>query len=112
MCGLLLWQNNEELSKKLIALLGEKEVEGKIAAYQLQGQELIFAVELAYDSAKNLPREVDELLNDYRHERLKAELAATLILLKQAEATGDTAALDSQMKKCQDISKALNQINN
>lgn len=109
--GLLLWQEGEELSKKLIALLGEKEVAEKKAAYQLQGQELIFAVELAYDGAKNLPREVEELLNDYRRERLKAELTATLILLKQAEAVGDNALLDSQMKKCQDISAALNQIN-
>jgi DNA primase len=117
--GLLLWQDNlaeklidpAELEKKVSVIVGEEELGTKKSAYRALGQELMFEVELAYAGAKNLTSEVEELLNDYRRERLKDELTATLTLLKQAEAAGDAALLDRYMKKCQDISTALNQIN-
>ena len=117
--GLYLWQSNaetklldlEELKQKMEEILSSEVWLAKKTAYQALGQELIFEVELAYDGSKSLTAVGAELVSDYRRERLRDDLTATLVLLKQAEAAGDAALLDSYMKKCQDISTALNQIN-
>lgn len=108
--GLYLARGEEGIKNKLKNLLGEDFVPRE-ARYRALGESLLFEVEMMFEGSAKLTEAADELLRDYEREKLKADLEATLVLLRQAEGSGDQASLDKYMKKCQDISKALNNLN-
>lgn len=113
--GLHLWQetaaeprfDQKALVESLKDILGEK-FAAREQFYRSLGQELLFEIELTYEGSDKLHEEIEELLAGYRREYLKDELSQVLSLIKQAEAAGDQSLLDSYLKKCQDITQALN----
>ncbi|MBP9855738.1 MAG: DNA primase [Candidatus Pacebacteria bacterium] len=113
--GLYLWQEGAEtprfdqasLIENLKTFLGE-EFKGREEFYRSLGQELLFEIELSYEGSGKLHEEIIDLLASFRREKLKQDLTDILVLIRQAEAAGDQAKLDSYLKKCQDITQALN----
>jgi len=75
-------------------------------------QELLFEVELSYAGSTRLADEVDELITNFKQEKLKGELTVALAELREAESGQDQVRLDSALKKCQDIGKALQALTN
>lgn len=116
--GLLAWQRSlskpaidlAKLTDRLIEIVPDN-LEEQVAAAGAN-QELMFELELSYADSSHLEEEVDELVSNFKQEKLKAELAAAMIELKSAEAAKDQARLDSILKKCQDIGKALQALTN
>lgn len=113
--GLHLWQESaaeprfdqKALVENLKDILGDN-FTPREQFYRSLGQELLFEMELTYEGSDKLHEEIEELIAGYRREYLKEELTQVLKLIKQAEAAGDQALLDSYLKKCQDITQALN----
>lgn len=78
--------------------------------YQVKRERLAFAAELLFaDKAQRLV-EFESLASRWRELNLKEELTQTLKLVHKAEAQGETAQLADLLKKCQDLSSAINSL--
>jgi len=117
--GLLAWQKSlpapavdlAALTARLAELATPAEL-ARQAAAAAGDQELLFEVELSYAGSTRLADEIDELIANFKQEQLKGDLAIALAELREAESDQDQARLDSALKKCQDIGKALQALTN
>jgi len=117
--GILVWQKKlpepmielEVLTTRLAEVASLAELDQQVAAAEVN-QELLFEVELSYAGSTRLADEVDELITNFKQEKLKGELTVALAELREAESGQDQTRLDSALKKCQDIGKALQALTN
>lgn len=99
-----------DLSAKLEAVLGAERFARQSADSETRQSELILEAELSYDGNEFLANEAEELLANLKEEFLRLELNELLIKIKQAEAGG--GAIDSviYLKRCQEITKEINDL--
>jgi hypothetical protein len=99
------WLKGLELLKDLFGdeLLAKKEKE-----LIEQKDRLILEAELLYGD-KDLNKVFAELLSGLKEEMKKAELAFFMSQVKQAEKAGDEKLLELSLKKCQELSAAINE---
>lgn len=117
--GIMAWQKSlaaptvdlAALTARLVELLPPDELDRQAAA-AVGDQELLFEVELSYAGSTRLMDEVDELIANFKQEQLKSDLTVALAELREAESERDQTRLDSALKKCQDIGKALQALTN
>jgi DNA primase len=117
--GILAWQKKlpkpmielDDLTARLAEVASPTELDRQVAAAEVN-QELLFEVELSYAGSTRLADEVDELIANFKQEQLKGDLTVALAELREAESDQDQARLDSALKKCQDIGKALQALTN
>lgn len=116
--GLILWQtevsnsvlNIKECEKKYKEITGE-DISKKINCMsESDKKECIFEAEIYYEDMKNIDKEFDELAKYLEENILKKELVETMEKLRMSENKKDDALTDSILKKCQDISKKINEL--
>jgi len=117
--GLLAWQKSltEPTLKPAVvtAALGNLFGEGEVATQLTTAaadSELLFEVELTYAGSDHLGEDLNELIINWKREKLKSELSEALVELRAAEAVKDQTRLDKALQKCQDIGKALQTLTN
>lgn len=119
LAGILVWQKEQtnpqiepaKLEAELKELIGEEDYAGWLKLAE-QDQELLFEIELTYEGSNHLAEEIADLKRSWRGEKLKTDFAKAMAGIKQAELEGNQEALDSYLKKCQDITKELQTLNN
>lgn len=115
--GLILWQEGEKKEQKIDTKKG-KEVYGTLAKeYELpklseikDTKELIFESEVYYTGHEHLDRELSELLRNLERELLEENFTGLMIDMATAEKVGDLEKAGQLLKKCQEISKKINEI--
>mgnify|MGYP001600766180 CR=1 FL=1 len=106
---LLLAKGEEEkVDKQLEELLKDDNFIKKKEEYQESHDRLALAAELVYDPASDLIKEIVNLAEAWREEKLKEELQTTLQAVQMAEKNGDHEALALNLKKCQELTIAIN----
>lgn len=106
---LLLARGEEEkVSKCLAELLKNDNFIKKKEEYTGSHDRLALAAELVYDPASDLIEEIVNLAKAWREEGLKEELREALKAVQEAEKKGDNEALTTNLKKCQDLTLAIN----
>jgi DNA primase len=73
-------------------------------------QDLIFQAEMYYAGSKDLKKDIFELMANLERKMLEENFQALTKTLKQAEKTGDPGKVEEILKKCQIISKRLEEI--
>ncbi|MEK7586767.1 MAG: DNA primase [Patescibacteria group bacterium] len=105
--GLIFWA--ESLGSSVLPL-SEVKQRFKVVDFSAEKDRLILEAELNYSDSARLETEFKELLKQVEIEGLKEELAEVFRQLKTAESSGDTSQVDSWLKKCQDISREINNL--
>ncbi len=77
---------------------------------EVRKDELALKAEITYNEPKKADEEVKILLLEFKREVLREQLEQATGELRLAEESGDPAALDKALKKCQDISQSLHLI--
>lgn len=98
----------EKVDKQLEELLKDDNFIKKKGEYQASHDRLALAAELVYDPASDLIKEIGDLALAWREERLKEELLTTLQAVQMAEKKGDHETLALDLKKCQELTIAIN----
>jgi len=73
-------------------------------------KELIFEAEVYYDGMTDISKEFNELIRYLEEEVLKDELANSMNELRIAENKNDVDTVNRLLKKCQEISKKINEL--
>jgi len=73
-------------------------------------KEFIFEAEVYYGDMKNIDKEFNELMKYLEEETLKEELAEVMEKLRISENKGETELINDILKKCQEISKKINEL--
>jgi DNA primase len=102
----------ENVFKKLIELWGEEILENKIKTVEADRERLALMVELWYDPKSDLLAELGDLADNWQEETLKAELKQAFNEVQTAERLKDEAKLAVSLKKCQELSIAINKLKN
>lgn len=99
-----------DLAAKLEKVVGNERFARQSADYESHQSELILEAELSYDGNEFLANEAEELLANLKEEFLQLELNELLTKIKQADAGG--GAIDSAiyLKRCQEITKEINNL--
>jgi len=100
----------EKMSKKLAELWGEKIFEAKIGATEADKERLALMAELWYDPKSNLSAEFEDLADNWQGEKLKTELKQAFVDVQLAEGNKDETKLEASLKKCQELSVAINKL--
>lgn len=114
--GLIWWQESlatpsidlVEWKNRLADFFSTGGVNWSAAAGEEERRRLILGAELAYGGSERLADDLVELEKEWRLEKLRGELGEALIALRAAEAAGDNSEIDKWLKKCQDISRLIN----
>ncbi|MEK7610585.1 MAG: DNA primase [Patescibacteria group bacterium] len=104
--GLLFWKpelNDEPVRQ----ILGSARFAARVEALTPRRETLIFMAEATWANVIHPETVMAELLERLAKELLRSELAETLAQLRMAEKSGDQAAMDEYLKKCQSISEQL-----
>ncbi|HRZ30083.1 MAG TPA: DNA primase [Candidatus Paceibacterota bacterium] len=108
---LLLAKGEEEkVDKKLEGLFRDDNFIKKKEGYQESKDQLALAAELLYDPTKDLLKEMMNLASAWQEERLKEELQEALRAVHLAEKEDQTEALALNLKKCQELTLAINNL--
>jgi hypothetical protein len=75
-------------------------------------KDLIFESELYYSGHEHLNRELSELMRNLERELLEEQFTETMNALSEAEKRNELPKAEEMLKKCQDISKKINEIKN
>ncbi len=111
----------EKVAEKLFGLITlakvsppESLTEANFAAWSEKlaerATELSLQAELTYEATKR-EAVLAELVLEFQREFWREELARALVEVKSAEQSGDREALERGLKKCQDVSARLSQLN-
>lgn len=100
----------EKLDKKLGELWGEDIFKTKLKAIDGEKERLALTAELWYDPEKDLLAEFDELMLNWQGEKLKTELSQAFAAVQLAERNKDEKELETNLKKCQELSIAINKL--
>ncbi|MFA6254213.1 MAG: DNA primase [Candidatus Paceibacterota bacterium] len=100
----------EKANTRLIELWSQEVFESKIKRAESERGRLALTAELWYDPEKDLTAELEDLANNWREEQLKAELRQTFADVQLSEKNKDEAKLDASLKKCQELSIAINKL--
>ncbi len=106
--------NPEELRKKAKDFIGEEKYKEFSEELESLKGELSFEAESYYGGLEKekFNKEVEYILLNLQEEILKKELSSHMVELKKAEAQKDTEKATSILKRCNDITKLLNNIKN
>lgn len=120
--GMILWQEAEVANKKEAKIdtsLARAEYTLLSEQYGLTRLEemkdikdLIFESELYYAGHEHLNRELAELMRNLERELLEERFTETMNALSEAEKRNELPRAEEMLKKCQDISKKINEIKN
>ncbi len=109
---LLKEKEREEVSKQLTELWGEEIFNLKMKEAILEKEHLALMAELWYDPKSDLLAEFAELADNWQGETLKAELNKAFVEVRDAEKEKDDEKLQTSLKKCQELSIAINKLKN
>jgi len=114
--GLIFWL--EETSQKLLEpvslvdklkeALGLDTYEVERQAREIQSGRLAMEAEFFFQGSSRLAGDIDDLFNNLMADDLKEQLREAMSALKRAELSGDQIELDKWLKKCQAITRDLN----
>ncbi|MFA6430079.1 MAG: DNA primase [Candidatus Paceibacterota bacterium] len=106
--------NPEELRQKVKDSVGEEKYREFSEELESLKGELSFEAESYYGGLEKekFNKEVEYILLNLQEEILKKELSSHMVELKKAEAQKDTEKATSILKRCNDITKLLNNIKN
>jgi DNA primase len=106
--------NPEELRKKVKDFIGEEKYKEFSDELESMKGELSFEAESYYGGLEKekFNKEVEYILLNLQEEIFKKELSSHMVELKKAEAQKDTDKATSILKRCNDITKLLNNIKN
>lgn len=102
----------DDIKKDLAQAYGETVWQDKTKFYEQSRSELAMQIEVLYPEPdlENLIKEARNLIGEAKLELLKSELNQAQLLLKKAEAQGQDSEVDKLIKKCQNITQAINQL--
>ncbi|MEI6494822.1 MAG: toprim domain-containing protein, partial [bacterium] len=115
--SIILWQESlgtllpeiKTLIDSIKEFLTEIKYNELIALWRGEGEPLILEAEIYFDN-KSLPRELEELINNYKIEIWKDDLEKISVGIKQAEIKEDHEVVDELVRKMQEITKQINNI--
>lgn len=96
---------------KLHEILSESDRKAAEYLRENEREELLFEAEMLFGNAPNLEKHAQDLLFELEERCLKDELAQTMSELSLAEKAKDKVKSDEIIKKCQDISLKLSELN-
>ncbi|MCX6712415.1 MAG: hypothetical protein NT041_01845 [Candidatus Vogelbacteria bacterium] len=99
-----------EAEKDLVELWGEEIFNNKIKGAEVDRERLALMAELWYDAESDLAVELADLVNNWQEEKLKAELKQAFDEVQTAEQNKDEVKLETSLKKCQELSVAINKL--
>jgi DNA primase len=99
-----------ELSANLEKVLGSEGFASRSANYESRREELILEAELSYEGNDFLANESEELLANLKEELLRQELDEIMRKIKQLESSGGGLDIAIFLKRCQEITKEINQL--
>jgi len=108
---LLIGQNKRAEAEQILSnLLAQADFTEKRAGYEESKERLALAAELMYDARDeaSLLQELGQLAHNWQEEGLKEELRRALLAVQVAEKGGDSPALEANLKKCQELTLAIN----
>jgi DNA primase len=100
----------EKVSTKLTDLWGADIFKTKIEGAEPERERLALMAELWYDPESDLLAELDDLVLNWQEERLKTELNQALVEVQSAERNKAEGELAISLKKCQELSMAINKL--
>lgn len=100
----------EQLSAKLSAIFGPEEYESQNSNYENIKSELVLEAELSYEGNEFVTAEAEELLSNLKEEFLRLELADLVKKIKNAEVGGGEIDSVIYLKRCQEITKEINDL--
>jgi DNA primase len=103
-------EGRENRTKKLKELWGEEIAETKITAGEKDRERLALTAELWYDPKSNLVAEFEELAVNWQEERLRAELREAFTEVQLAERNKEEDKLNTGLRRCQELSIAINNL--
>ena len=114
--GIILWQ--EGIKGSVVDTEKAKENYQKIAenygiekfAEMKNKEDLVFESEVYYAGHERIPQELAELFRNLEKELLEENFSKAMIEIAQAEKSGEEDRADELLKKCQEISKKINEI--
>lgn len=112
--GLYFLTTDEKQQKKMLTQLfeiwGESTTTDKITDRQKDKESLILSAELRRDPQVDFWLEFEELIDSWREESLKSELKQAFIDVRIAERNRDDKKLEISLRKCQELSIAINKL--
>lgn len=99
-----------KLSSDLETVMGEERFTVRSASYEEKKSELVLEAELSYDGNQFLENEADELLINLKEELLREELGELLRKIKDSERDGSDVEGILYLKRCQEITKEINNL--
>ncbi len=102
--------NIKECKEKYKNIVGEDAFKTMQDLNEDDKKEFIFEVEVYYGDMKNIDEEFNELMKYMEEETLKEELAEAMEKLRISENKGETELINDTLKKCQEISKKINEL--
>lgn len=103
-------KDREDVSRRLAELWGEETSKIKMEKALTDRERLALMAELWYDPESDLLAEFTDLADYWKEETLKAELNKAFIAVQEAEKLKDETKLQASLKKCQELSIAINKL--
>ncbi len=103
--------DNHDVYKKLSTIIDINFLKESLEKRQINKDKILIEVELMYSEEKNRENNIRDLAHDFSQEYLRNELSIATRSLKESEMSQDFVAMDKYLKKCQDVSQLLNQLN-
>ncbi len=97
--------------RSLAKTLGEKSFAEAKAEAESKRNELVFEAELLYDKPEKANEAKDDLLRSLEEDRLKKLLTDAMQELQNAEHRKDKAKISEMIKRCQELSEAVRDLN-
>ncbi len=115
--AILLWQefaakpliDVPEYSRTLQDSLGSERYQRLQALPETDKERLRFIAEQIYGTSQTLTRDTEQITRVLQKDRLSIELTEVTVLLKQAEAAGDSALMETLTQKCKELSSRIAQ---
>ncbi len=102
--------NIKECKEKYKNIVGEDAFKTMEDLNEGDRKEFIFEAEVYYGDMKNIDEEFNELMKYMEEETLKEELADVMGKLRISENKGETESTNDILKRCQEISKKINEL--
>lgn len=103
-------KDRTEVARRLVELWGDGDFQAKLGEATTARERLALMAELWYDPKSDLLVEFANLADHWQEETLKAELNRTFIQVREAEREKDDKMLQASLKKCQELSIAINKL--
>lgn len=102
---------DHDVYKKLLTFIDANFLNEAVEKIISHKEKILLEVELIYSEVKNRENNIKGLAHDFSQEYLRNELLLATRSLKEAEMSQDFTMMDKYLKKCQDVSQLLNQLN-